>query len=84
VHQAIIDYHCMYRFFVFFFSVLAGFSAFAQSQDLITRDDVPVDFSNPWNIVLYIVFPLLLVIFYLYWSKTKRKEREENRKNNKS
>lgn len=74
----------MQRFFALFFMIIAGVRALAQSQDFVTLDDVPVDFSNPWNIVLYIIFPLLLVIFYLYWLKTKRKEREENRKNNKS
>ncbi|MCC5916688.1 MAG: hypothetical protein JJU02_05110 [Cryomorphaceae bacterium] len=63
-------------FFLFVFGLFQSI-IFAQSQDLVTMDDVPVDFSNPWNIVLYIVMPLLLVIFYIYWNKQQRKAREE-------
>ncbi len=62
------------------FTFLA-FAMTAQSQDLVKLDSEKVDFSNPWNIILYIIFPILLTIFYINWSKNKRKEREEERKN---
>lgn len=55
----------------------------AQSQDLVKLDNEPIDFSNPWNIVLYIVFPILLTIFYIRWSIGKRREREEQQRNKK-
>lgn len=58
-------------------------TAKAQSQDLVKLDNEPVDFSNPLNIVLYIVFPILLTIFYIRWSIGKRREREEQQRNKK-
>ncbi len=60
---------------------IIGFATAAQSQDLVKLDKEKVDFENPWNILLYIIFPILLAIFYISWSKSKRKEREEERKN---
>lgn len=71
--------HLLFFALIYLYSV----SATAQSQDLIKLDNEEVDFSNPWNIVLYIIFPILLVIFYIRWSKSKRLEREEQQKNNK-
>lgn len=36
----------------------------------------PVPFTLP-NILIFIVAPVLLFIFYIWWLKQKRKEREE-------
>lgn len=51
----------------------------AQSQDLVKINNDPVDFSNPLNILLYIIFPILLAVFYIWWMRKQREEREQNR-----
>lgn len=69
------------RTYTLIFALIFQITVNAQSQDLIKLDNEKVDFSNPWNIVLYIVFPILLTIFYIRWSIGKRREREEEQKN---
>ncbi len=71
------------RTYTLILALIFQLSVNAQSQDLIKLDHEQVDFSNPWNIVLYIVFPILLTIFYIRWSIGKRREREEQQKNKK-
>jgi hypothetical protein len=67
------------RFTLFIISaVLLSLNTFAQSQELVKLDNDPVDFSNPLNILLYIVFPIVLAVFYFWWLKQQRKERENN------
>lgn len=67
------------RFTLFIISaVLLSLNTFAQSQELVKLDNDPVDFSNPLNILLYIVFPIVLAVFYFWWLKHQRKERENN------
>ncbi|TVQ80641.1 MAG: hypothetical protein EA358_01475 [Flavobacteriales bacterium] len=51
----------------------------AQSQDLVKINNDPVDFSNPLNILLYIIFPILLAVFYIWWMRKQREEREQNK-----
>lgn len=51
----------------------------AQSQDLVKINNDPVDFSNPLNILLYIVFPILLAVFYIWWMRKQREEREQEK-----
>jgi hypothetical protein len=41
-----------------------------------TGEPEPVPFTLP-NILIFIVAPVLLFIFYIWWLKQKRKEREE-------
>jgi hypothetical protein len=36
-------------------------------------NNTPIDFSNPADIIIYIVLPVIIVIFFLIW-KTKRKK----------
>jgi drug/metabolite transporter (DMT)-like permease len=57
-------------------ALLLTSSLFGQSQELVQLDKEPVDFSNPWNIVLFIIFPIVLAVFYFWWLKQQRKERE--------
>lgn len=41
-------------------------------------NNTPIDFSNPADIVIYVVIPVLLVILYLVLRKKNRKEENEN------
>ncbi|GAA4281194.1 adenylosuccinate synthetase [Gaetbulibacter aestuarii] len=37
-------------------------------------DNSPIDFSNPFELVVYIILPILIVIFYIIWRKKKKNE----------
>ncbi|MDW5288535.1 adenylosuccinate synthetase [Formosa sp. PL04] len=39
-------------------------------------DNTPVDFSNPFNIIVFIIIPIIVIILYIYWKKTKNKKEE--------
>ncbi|WP_027126565.1 hypothetical protein [Gelidibacter mesophilus] len=39
-------------------------------------DSSPIDFSNPFEIIVFVIAPILLVIFYLYYRKKKKNDRE--------
>jgi predicted tellurium resistance membrane protein TerC len=67
---------------IFVLAILSfGFSMklFAQNQPDIPKPRGPVDLSDPANVVIFIVIPILIFIFYLIWRREmkKRKEREE-------
>ena len=55
---------------------------FAQNNPGIPKPRGPVDLSDPANVVIFIVIPILIFIFYLVWRREmkKRKEREEGKK----
>ncbi|MCU0398396.1 MAG: hypothetical protein MUC73_09865 [Cyclobacteriaceae bacterium] len=50
-----------------------GNQVFMQIPQDIPHQSEPVDFTNPWNIVVYIIVPIGLVILYLYWKKHRKK-----------
>jgi uncharacterized membrane protein len=67
---------------IFVLAILSfGFSMklYAQNQPDIPKPRGPVDLSDPTNVVIFIVIPILIFIFYLIWRREmkKRKEREE-------
>ncbi|MEO6347800.1 MAG: adenylosuccinate synthetase [Aquaticitalea sp.] len=39
-------------------------------------DNNPIDFSNPFNVIVFIILPILLVIFYFYWKRKQKRDRE--------
>lgn len=53
--------------FLFYFP----FVLLAQVPQDIPVDSKPVDFNNPWNYIVYIVIPILLLIFYIWWRKNR-------------
>lgn len=59
---------------------------FAQRPEGIPYDTGPVEFlSSPFNIIVFIVLPILLILFYIWWIRKKKqeaKEEEEERKKN--
>ena len=36
-------------------------------------DNDPLDFSDPFNIIVFIVLPIIAVILYVYWKKQRNK-----------
>jgi hypothetical protein len=37
-------------------------------------DNHPIDLTNPFDVIVYIVLPILAVIFYILWRKKKKEE----------
>ncbi|WP_066225699.1 adenylosuccinate synthetase [Formosa haliotis] len=36
----------------------------------------PIDFSDPFNIIVFIILPIVAVVLYFYWKKTKHRDNE--------
>jgi hypothetical protein len=57
-------------------NILAVLIANAQIPDIIPSGEAdPIDLT-PFNIILYFVLPVLLFIFYLWYRKSKRKNKK--------
>lgn len=37
-------------------------------------DNTPIDFSNLLEVLVYIILPILIVVFYMLWRKKKKKD----------
>lgn len=64
--------------FVSLFSLL-NLAAYSQIPTEVPKpqDNSPVDFSEPVNIILFIVLPILVVVFVLIWRGKKQKDQTE-------
>lgn len=43
------------------------------------QDNTPIDFNNLFDVIVFIVLPILMIIFYILWRKQVKKDR--NHKN---
>jgi preprotein translocase subunit YajC len=43
------------------------------------QDNTPIDFNNLFDVIVFIVLPILMIIFYILWRKQVKKNR--NHKN---
>lgn len=41
-------------------------------------DNNPIDLTSAFDIIVYIVLPILMIIFYILWRKKKRKDKDKN------
>lgn len=37
-------------------------------------DNAPVDLSSPFDVIVFIVLPILMVIFYILWKRKKKED----------
>ncbi|WP_233268502.1 adenylosuccinate synthetase [Cellulophaga sp. L1A9] len=37
-------------------------------------DNNPIDLSSPFDVIMYIVMPILMLIFYILWRRNKKKD----------
>ena len=44
-------------------------------------DNKPVDMSDPFEVIVFIVLPILIVILYFLWRRDKKKREEEKNQN---
>lgn len=54
--------------------LLLHFTVFSQIPQDIPNRSKPTDFTDPLNIVLYIVLPVVMVAAYLYWRKRRNNQ----------
>ncbi|HLW32444.1 MAG TPA: hypothetical protein VKX40_09290 [Aequorivita sp.] len=60
-------------------AVITLLSAFLVSAQIPTevpkpQDNQPVDFSDPIELVIFIVLPLVVVVLFIIWTRKKRKD----------
>lgn len=58
-----------------FYSILLQLPPGTRNPD----DNTPLDLSSPFDVIVFIVLPILMIVFYFYWRNKKKKEEEDNR-----
>lgn len=41
------------------------------------QDNKPIDFSSAFDVIVFIILPILMVAFYFYWRKTQKRDKDE-------
>lgn len=59
--------------------VLIGFTSQAQIPTDVPnpQDNPPVDFSDPANIIMFIVLPLCAILLFFIWRRRKKEDQKE-------
>ena len=59
---------------------LFSLKSFGQIPTEVPHPDnnTPVDFSNPADIIIYIVLPVIVIILYFVWRRNARRREDEN------
>ncbi|MBJ7882815.1 adenylosuccinate synthetase [Gelidibacter salicanalis] len=39
-------------------------------------DNSPLDFTNAFDVIVYIILPILLIIFYVLWRRSKKRHKD--------
>lgn len=47
------------------------------------QDNKPVDFTDPVEIVVFILLPLIMIVLFIIWSKKKRRDAADSEEKNK-
>lgn len=60
-------------------TVIASLTTILASAQIPTevpkpQDNKPVDFSNPTDIIIFIVLPLVVIVLFIVWRGKKRKD----------
>ncbi len=66
------------NFIITLILITIGATAFAQKPTQAPKaQNSSVDFSRPENIVLYVVLPIIFILLYFVWRRTKRRDKTE-------
>ena len=44
----------------------------AQNPD----DNTPIDLSNPFDLIVYILLPIAIIILYILWKRMKKRDKD--------
>lgn len=33
----------------------------------------PIDFTSPFDVIVFVILPILMIILYIYWRRSKKK-----------
>ena len=59
-------------------TLFSGFLVYAQKPTMAPKGDhEPIDFSQPENIIIYIVLPIVFVVLYFLWRSKKKNEKNQ-------
>lgn len=62
------------------YAVLFFFTPFLYAQKPThspnPQDNTPIDFNNLFDVIVFIVLPILMFIFYIIWRKQVKKNRD--------
>lgn len=39
-------------------------------------DNDPIDFTSTFDVVVYIILPVLMIIFYILWRRRKKRDKD--------
>ena len=39
-------------------------------------DNSPIDITNPFDVIVYVILPLLMLVFYILWRRYKKQDRD--------
>ncbi|MGC1632131.1 MAG: adenylosuccinate synthetase [Gelidibacter sp.] len=39
-------------------------------------DNTPLDFTTPFDVIVFIILPIVIIILYFYWRRTKKGNRK--------
>ena len=39
-------------------------------------DNSPIDLTNAFDVIVYIILPILMIIFYILWRKKKKQDQD--------
>ena len=39
-------------------------------------DNSPIDLTNAFDVIVYIILPILMIVFYIIWRKKKKQDQD--------
>ncbi|RXG32327.1 adenylosuccinate synthetase [Leeuwenhoekiella marinoflava] len=39
-------------------------------------DNLPVDFKDPFDVIVFVILPILLIVGYLLWKRKRRNDKD--------
>ena len=40
-------------------------------------DNTPIDYTNPFEVLVYIILPLIIIAGYIFWKRKKKHDRND-------
>ncbi len=71
---------------IYIFTLLFSPALFSQQPTHVPgpQTNTPIDLNNWFDIIVFIVLPLVMIIFYFMWRRQVKLDKEEEKRKNKS